>query len=356
MDTMNHEFWMDRALDISQLALGNVSPNPMVGAVLVKEGRLIAENYHQKIGQGHAEALLIQEVIAQYGEEKAGEIFKQSTLYVTLEPCSHYGKTPPCAELIVKWKIPRVVIAMLDPTDKVNGKGVKLLQENKIEVIVGVCEEKARWINRRFIVHSQNQRPFIILKWAETADGFFAPEGGEEQKWITGKEAKVLTHRWRSEEDAILIGKGTALADKPFLNVREWEGRNPKRILIDRNLDVPLDSPLFNKDADVFVFNSKKTEFQDHIKFIEVEQFDYYLPQKIMYQLYLWDIQSVIIEGGSKTLEAFIEAQLFDEVRILKSGKEWGNGIKAPEIHLKPFFKQKLGKDHYLFFNNQKNR
>lgn len=352
MDNMNHEFWMNRALDIAQISLGNVSPNPMVGALLVKNGELIAENYHQKIGEGHAEALLIQDVVQKHGESEAQNLFKDSVLYVTLEPCSHFGRTPPCAELLVKWKIPTVVVAMLDPNEKVNGNGVKLLRENGIEVITGICEERARFLNRRFLIQHQYKRPYIILKWAETADGFFAPENGE-KKWITGKEAKVLSHKWRSEEDAILVGKNTAIADKPYLNVREWQGRNPKRIVLDKNLEIPKDSPLFLPNADVFVFNEKKTDIEGHIKFIEVEQFDFYLPQKIVYQLYLWDIQSVIIEGGAKILNLFLEAGLFDEVRILKSNEAWGSGIKAPYVHLKADFKYKVGKDLFLFFHNQ---
>lgn len=324
----------------------------MVGAMLVFDGQVIGENYHRRFGEGHAEANVIADVLQNYGEEKARMLLKESTLYVTLEPCSHFGKTPPCANLILEYQIPKVVVALGDPTDKVDGKGIALLRQNGVEVITGVCQNDATWLNRRFLLHSTQQRPYIILKWAQTHDGFFAPENGKEQKWITGPVAKMLAHRWRSEEDAILVGKGTALADNPSLTVREWSGRNPKRILIDRNLEVPGESALFSGAAETIVINSIKTDVQGTTKWIDVEQLEYYMPQKVAFQLYLLDIQSVMIEGGAHILSMFLDAGLFDEIRILKSPHTWGRGIAAPPLpsDCVPVSRYLAGEDEVLIF------
>lgn len=334
---------MRRCLDLAALAQGSVSPNPMVGAAIVHQGKLIAENYHRQYGHGHAEVLVINDVLTQYAVE-APAILQESTLYVTLEPCSHQGKTPPCADLIIKHGIPRVVIAMGDPSDKVNGRGIAKLIEAGVEVIVGVLEEEARWLNRRFVAQVQQHRPYIILKWAQTSDGFMAPVA-QEKRWITGKESKMLVHRWRSEEDAILVGSGTALADNPSLTVREWEGRNPRRILIDKDLRVPASAAIFNEEAETLVFNEHKEDWQAGVKHFALENFGMYIPQQICYQLYLMDIQSLVVEGGIQTLDRFIQAGLWDEARVLESPAVWGSGRKAPQLHGKYIGNQAVGAD-----------
>lgn len=325
---VDHERLMRRCLDLALLGKGSVSPNPLVGALLFYRGDIIAENYHRKFGREHAEVLVINEVLQQYGD-RGPEILGDCTLYVSLEPCSHHGKTPPCADLIVRYKIPRVVIAMTDPSDKVNGRGIARLREAGIEVIEGVLREEAEWINRRFITQAKKNRPYIILKWAQTADGFMAPED-QEKRWITGPEADQLVHRWRSEEDAILVGSGTALADNPKLDVREWKGRNPRRILIDKNLRVPATACILDGRAETIVFNAQKTDWQAGLKYIALENFDLYLPQQIAYQLYLMDVQSLVVEGGIKVLDTFLEAGLWDEAQIFTSKAMWGCGRKAP--------------------------
>lgn len=326
---LSHEIVISRAIELAKLGAGNVSPNPMVGAVVVVGDQIIGEGYHQKYGEAHAEVNAIKQVLDRY--EDAEELLKRATIYVTLEPCSHFGKTPPCADLIIKHQIPRVVIGALDPFESVNGKGVEKLKNAGIEVINGVLEEECKALNERFFTRVQKQRPFVILKWAQTADAFFAPENGE-QKWISGEEAKRYVHLWRSQEDCVLVGKNTALADNPQLNVRLVKGRNPKRAVIDKNLDLPTHLNLFDNSIETFVFNAVKTDFQDKTLWVSIEDFDYFLPQYVLFQLYLQDIQSVIIEGGAKTLQTFIDADLWDEARIFTSPIFWEEGIKAPQI------------------------
>jgi diaminohydroxyphosphoribosylaminopyrimidine deaminase/5-amino-6-(5-phosphoribosylamino)uracil reductase len=232
--------------------------------------------------------------------------------------------------MIVDMGFKKAVIACLDPFAKVNGMGLQKLQDAGIETEVGVLEEDAKWLNRRFFTKLKEFRPYVILKWAETSDGYFAPLEG--QRWISNIASKQLVHKWRSEEDAILVGKRTAQLDNPSLTVREWVGRNPKRILIDKSLELPENLAIFNDDAETIIFNAKKTDWKGNRKYIELENFDLYLPQQILYQLYLMDIQSIIVEGGKKTLDLFIAAGLWDEARIFIGPDSWGEGIKAPEI------------------------
>ncbi|WP_257214023.1 bifunctional diaminohydroxyphosphoribosylaminopyrimidine deaminase/5-amino-6-(5-phosphoribosylamino)uracil reductase RibD [Sphingobacterium sp. 1.A.5] len=325
-----HEGYMKRCLELAVLGAGKTSPNPMVGAVIVRDDEIIGEGYTSPYGGPHAEVNAVRSVIDKYGEERARELFEQSTVYVSLEPCAHFGKTPPCADMIVDMGFKKAVIACLDPFAKVNGMGLQKLQDAGIETEVGVLEEDAKWLNRRFFTKLKEFRPYVILKWAETSDGYFAPLDG--QRWISNNASKQLVHKWRSEEDAILVGKRTALLDNPSLTVREWIGRNPKRILIDKNLELPENLAIFNDDAETIIFNAKKTDWKGNRKYIELENFDLYLPQQILYQLYLMDIQSIIVEGGKKTLDLFIAAGLWDEARIFIGADSWGEGIKAPEI------------------------
>ncbi|EEI92867.1 riboflavin biosynthesis protein RibD [Sphingobacterium spiritivorum ATCC 33300] len=324
------ERYMQRCLELALLGAGTVSPNPMVGAVIVHENKIIGEGYTSPYGGPHAEVNAIQQVKDQY-PDSADRLLAESDMYVSLEPCAHFGKTPPCANLIVKHNLRKVYIACMDPFAQVNGKGLGILQQAGIEVEVGLLEKEALWLNRRFFTRVRQNRPYVILKWAETADGYMA-KNTDEQAWISNEASKQLVHRWRSEEDAILVGTRTALIDNPSLTVREWEGNNPKRVLIDKQLSVPESAAIFSEDADTIVFNAVKTDWQGRIKYIELENYDLYLPQNILYQLYLMDIQSIIIEGGAKTLQLFIDAGLWDEARVIRSKVLWEGGIKAPVV------------------------
>ncbi len=301
----------------------------MVGAVIVHDGLIIGEGYHQQYGQAHAEVNAVNDALSKHTSAEA--LLKNATIYVSLEPCAHYGKTPPCADLIIKHRIPRVVVGCRDPFDQVNGKGIEKLQEAGIEVITRVLEEECKWLNRRFFTRVREKRPYIILKWAQTSDGFFAPADGS-QFWITGKESRILVHKWRSEEDAVLVGKNTVLADNPQLNVRHWVGKSPKRVVIDRHLELKRNLNIYNQGTETLVFNGVKTDIDGKIKYIALEDFDRFVPQYILFQLYLQDIQSVIIEGGARTLNSFIEAGLWDEARIFTGKVVLGQGITALHI------------------------
>jgi diaminohydroxyphosphoribosylaminopyrimidine deaminase/5-amino-6-(5-phosphoribosylamino)uracil reductase len=325
-----HHKYLQRCIDLAQLGAGYVSPNPIVGAVIVHDGLIIGEGYHQKYGEAHAEVNAVNSILSQFNN--AEELLRSSIIYVSLEPCAHYGKTPPCADLIIKYRIPTVVIGCRDPFSQVNGRGIEKLQEAGIKVITGIMEQECIDLNKRFFTRVQKQRPYIILKWAQTRDGFFAPDD-DSQYWITGPEARKLVHKWRSEEDAVLVGKNTARIDNPQLNVREWKGRSPKRVVIDRRLELSRDLHLFDQSVETLVFNEIKTDIDGKIKYIALEDFENYVPQYLMFQLYIQDIQSVIIEGGAATLNRFIEAGLWDEARIFTGNKTLGSGIQSPVIN-----------------------
>jgi len=321
------EKYMRRCLELAQLGIGNVSPNPMVGAVIVHEVLVMGEGYHEQYGKAHAEVNAINQVLERF--ENSEELLKNSAIYVSLEPCAHYGKTPPCADLIIKHQIPKVVVGCRDPFEQVNGKGIEKLKAAGIEVISGVLENECKWLNRRFFTRVQKQRPYIILKWAQTTDGFFAP-ADKSQYWITGEESRRLVHQWRGEEDAVLVGKNTAAIDDPQLNLRYGNGRSPKRVVIDRKLELSHQLHIYDQSVETLIFNEVKTDIEGKIKYIALEDFDRFVPQYILFQLYLQDIQSVIIEGGAHTLNTFIEAGLWDEARIFTGKAVLGQGIKAP--------------------------
>lgn len=341
--------YLKRCVEIALQGAGFVSPNPMVGSVIVCNDQIIGEGYHMKFGHAHAEVNAINDVFSKYNNAK--ELLRNSTIYVNLEPCSHYGKTPPCTDLIISNEIPRVVIGCRDPFDQINGKGIEKLKNAGIEVVENVLTEESRELNRRFFTRIQKQRPYIILKWAETSDGYFAPEEGA-QKWISSAISRILVHRWRTEEDAILVGKNTVLADNPKLNSREWPGKDPIRIIIDRKLDLHPDLNIFDQTQDTIIFNEKKTEFDGKIKYLEVEDFDNYLPQLIAFQLYLMDIQSLIVEGGAKTLDLFIKAGLWDEARIFTGPQIWNEGLRAPQITGELLGEEKIGPDILRIWKN----
>lgn len=349
---MNDEFYMQRCLELAEQGMGNVSPNPMVGCVIVHEGKIIGEGFHQQIGQAHAEVNAINDVFEKYGEA-APALLKNATVYVSLEPCAHFGKTPPCADLLVKHEVDKVVIGNTDPFTEVNGKGIEKLKSAAIEVITGVLEDKCSFVNRRFFTRIKQQRPFIVLKWAETADGYFAPIDGSQQ-WISGEIAKQLLYNWRGEEDAILVGKNTALIDNPRLTNRSEKGKNPIRIIIDQNLEIPNSYHIYNSEAKTIIFNEIKTDVVANIHFVQMEDMKLYLPQKIAFQLFLMDIQSVIIEGGIQILNQFIGAQLWDEARVFTSKSIWGSGMKSPEIKGNLIEKLPLGDDELTIYTPNK--
>ena len=340
---MSDEFYMKRCFELAARGLGNVSPNPMVGCVIVNDGNIIGEGFHEQFGAAHAEVNAISSVLNNYGD-KASALLKNATAYVNLEPCAHFGKTPPCADLLVTHGVKHVVICNTDPFSAVNGKGIEKLKSAGITVKTGVLAEEGVFFNRRFFTRIRQQRPFIILKWAQTANGYFAPNNSSQQ-WITGAPAKHLSQQWRSEEDAILVGKNTALIDNPQLTNRTVAGKNPVRIVIDKNLSVPSTHHLFNSAAKTIIFNEVKTEVIDNIHFIQMEDMQYYLAQKVAYQLYLMDIQSIIIEGGAQILHQFIMAKLWDEARIFTSETLWNDGIKAPAFEGKKISQTLIGND-----------
>lgn len=345
-----HRFFLERCIELARLGAGSVSPNPMVGSVIVCDDQIIGEGYHMTYGQAHAEVNAIKNVFEI--NTNAKELLKRSTIYVNLEPCSHFGKTPPCTDLIISNEIPRVVIGCRDPFDQINGKGIEKLKSAGIEVIEDILTDKCLDLNKRFFTQIQKQRPYIILKWAQTTNGYFSPLD-RSQKWISSKEAKQLVHRWRSEEDAVLVGKNTALADDPKLNVRDWSGRDPVRIVIDRRLELPTDLNIFDQTQDTILFNNIKTEIVGKIKYLELEDFDNLLPQLIAYQLYLLDIQSLIVEGGSKTLNLFLASGLWDEARVFISPQTWEDGILAPELKGDPNEILNIGPDILKIWHNK---
>ena len=346
---LSHEIYMQRCLELAALGADFVSPNPMVGAVIVYEGKIIGEGYHRRYGQAHAEVNAVNMVVERYADH--ARLLGQSTIYVSLEPCAHHGKTPPCADLIIKHQIPRVVVGCRDPFAQVDGKGIEKLIAAGVEVTTGILEEECKWLNRRFFTRVQKQRPYIVLKWAQTTDGFFAPANGG-QYWITGAESRKMVHQWRAEEDAILVGKNTVVADNPKLNVRFAEGQSPKRVVIDRRLELDKNFNIFDQSVETFVFNEVKTDVDGKVKYIALEDFDRFVPQYILFQLYLQDIQSVIIEGGAQTLNSFIHEGLWDEARIFTGPSMLKDGIPSPRISGRNAGQHKVGDDYLQILYN----
>ncbi|SMC75288.1 diaminohydroxyphosphoribosylaminopyrimidine deaminase [Moheibacter sediminis] len=335
------EQMMQRCIQLAQNGFGDTYPNPMVGCVIVHNGKIIVEGWHEKAGKPHAEVNAIHQI-----HDK--EILKQSTLYVSLEPCAHHGKTPPCADLIIQHQIPKVVIGTIDSFAKVNGLGIQKLKDAGIEVISGALEIECRDLNKRFFTFHQEKRPYVILKWAQTADGFMAIENGE-QKWITNEYSKQLVHKWRTEEQSILVGTKTAETDNPQLNARLWNGNQPIRLVLDKELKLNQNLNLFDRNQKTIIFSEKEKANQENLEFIQTS-FDKNLPDSILQKLHEIGIQSVIIEGGKKTLESFIQKDLWDEARIFTSSESWDSGIKSPEIHGKMIHSKKIISDKLEIF------
>ncbi len=329
MPADNDRKYMLRCLGLAYGAEGMTYPNPLVGSVIVNEGKIIGEGYHLKAGMPHAEVLAIESV-------KDKNLLRTSTLYVNLEPCSHYGKTPPCADFIISHFIPRVVAGSIDTSSKVSGKGFEKLRSAGCEVIVGVAGEECRRINRRFFTFNEKQRPYITLKWAQSADGFIdreRPEGSEPGTyWITGKPERILVHRWRASEQSILAGAGTIRADNPRLDVRDWKGNNPVRVILSGSGLLPEDLAIRSSigASVIFTFHPEKTNLSGAVP-VRLNQREPAAVQ-ICDFLYKWGIQSMLIEGGAIVLNHFITTGYWDEARIFYGEKFFKNGVRAPEI------------------------
>ena len=326
---MTHEIFMQRCIELAKNGFGTTYPNPMVGSVVVHENKIIGEGWHKKAGEPHAEVNAIASV-------QNKDLLKESTIYVSLEPCAHFGKTPPCCDLILANDIPNIVIGTLDPFEKVAGKSIEKLQKAGKNVITGILETECQHLNRRFFTFHQKKRPYVILKWAASADGFLAPLEKEVQKpiWLTHSYSRQLVHKWRTEEQGILVGTNTVLADNPKLNARDWEGKNPTRIVIDQNHKI--DGSYFVKDSSskTIIFCGSEQISTEHLKYIVVN-FKHSLPEQILHHLYEEGIQSVIIEGGANVLSQFIHDDLWDEARVFQSDVCLGNGVKAPQFNFK---------------------
>lgn len=320
---------MKRCLQLAKNGLGTTYPNPMVGSVIVHDDRIIGEGWHLKAGEPHAEVNAVNSV-------KNPELLKNATIYVSLEPCSHYGKTPPCSDLIIAKGIKKVVVGTVDPFAEVAGRGIKKLLDTGHEVIVGILDKECQEINKRFFTFHQKKRPYIILKWAESADGFIAPSpetrDNKEPVWITNTYSKQLVHKWRAEEQAILVGTQTALADNPGLTTRDWAGCSPTRIVLDRKNTLPRNLKIFNNDAPTIVFTEAESKEEDNVKFVQID-FGSSLIDQILEKLYENGLQSLIVEGGAKTLQSFIDANLWDEARIFKGESVFKTGISAPVLN-----------------------
>lgn len=334
-----HQLYMQRCLQLAQSARGYVAPNPMVGAVLVYNDEIIGEGYHEKYGEAHAEVNCVNSV-----SENNRELISKSILYVSLEPCAHWGKTPPCADLIIKHKIPKVVIGCRDPFSEVNGKGIEKLRSAGVEVETGILESECKQLNKRFFCFHEKHRPFIILKWAQTDDKKIA-NAGYGRLHISNEYTNRVVHKWRSEETAIAVGTNTVLYDNPGLNTRLWPGNDPIRIVVDRELRLPTTTKVFDGRSTTIVFNLKQHTIPAEWIYqpADPKSFDvgYYqvtndvsLIHQMIHALYEMRIQSVLVEGGALLLQSFIDEALWDEARIITNTKmHISNGLPAPVLH-----------------------
>ncbi|MEZ4901527.1 MAG: bifunctional diaminohydroxyphosphoribosylaminopyrimidine deaminase/5-amino-6-(5-phosphoribosylamino)uracil reductase RibD [Spirosomataceae bacterium] len=318
----------------------------MVGCVIVHDDKIIGEGWHQRYGEAHAEVNAVNQVIGAGLEE----LLPQSTVYVTLEPCAHFGKTPPCADLLVQKQVKKVVIANPDPNPLVGGRGIQKLKEAGIEVVTGILAEEGQQLNRRFFTFLKHKRPYIMLKWAETADGFIADED-KKPLIISGLLSRTLSHQWRTQEDAILVGTNTALNDNPQLNARLWAGRNPIRIVLDRTLRLPHHLHLFDNTQQTRCYNAFKNEDKGRTTFVQIN-FDEEFLTHLLEDLYRNNIQSLLVEGGGVVLQSFLNEGLFDEVRVFKSPHVVGQGTAAPSLPtgLKQVAIQQIGEDWLTHF------
>ncbi len=329
---MNHGLYMHRCLELATKGAGQVAPNPMVGAVLVHEEKIIGEGWHQKYGEAHAEVNCIDQAI----QNGFAELIPRSTLYVSLEPCAHFGKTPPCTDLIIQNKIPEVVIGCRDPFIEVDGKGIQKLKAAGVIVITNVLEAECKELNKRFFTFHTQHRPYVILKWAMTKDGFMAPLTHEKgsRLLISNEYSNRLVHQWRSEESSILVGTNTALLDDPGLTTRLWPGQSPVRLVVDMELKLPPSLKLFDQRHRTIVFNTVKHEEEGNCWYYQVTE-EVSLVHQVLNALYQLKIQSVLVEGGARLLQSFIDEDAWDEARIITNEQlETGTGLKAPSLDM----------------------
>jgi len=325
------EIYMRRCFELASHGLGKTRTNPVVGSVIVHDGRIIGEGYHHEYGGPHAEVNAIRCV-----SDKS--LLEQSTIYINLEPCSHFGKTPPCSTLIMNHKIPRVVISNDDPFPSVSGRGIEALRNGGAEVVTGVLEADGEFLNRRFLTFHREKRPYIILKWAETADGFIDVERKKGDpvgvRWITDEVARTLVHKWRSEEAGLMVGTNTIIADNPKLNVRRWSGNSPLRIAFDRNGRVPETANILDGSQDTVVFTCDQERYSGRTNSVLIDH-DYRL-EDVLTELFDLKILSVIVEGGQQIHQLFLESGLWDEARVFRGTAEFKKGVRAPEISMEP--------------------
>jgi diaminohydroxyphosphoribosylaminopyrimidine deaminase / 5-amino-6-(5-phosphoribosylamino)uracil reductase len=355
---IKHEKYMHRCIELARKGAGNVAPNPMVGAVLVYEDNIIGEGWHQHYGEAHAEVNCINSV-----QEEYKQFISLSTLYVSLEPCAHIGKTPPCSDLIIKQQIKQVIIGCRDPFKEVNGKGIEQLKAAGIKVMVDVLRNECEDLNKRFFTFHQKQRPYIILKWAQTKNGKIAAslnpsKGGTlatdtRRLLISNEHTNRLVHQWRSEEASVLVGTNTALMDDPQLTNRYWKGNQPIRLVIDKELKLPASLKLFNKDAKTILFNSVKHDLNSQPQYFQINKHETSISQ-ILSALYKLNIQSVLVEGGAKLLQSFIDAGLWDEARVIENkGLTVDGGLDAPVLSNYSFInEQSILTDTIRYFKN----
>lgn len=343
---MDHNKYMQRCLQLASYGGGHVAPNPMVGCVIVAENEIIGEGYHKYFGDSHAEVNAINNVVNK-------ELLKDSTVYVSLEPCSHHGKTPPCVDLLISNKVKQVVIGCRDSNPLVNGKGIDRLKRAGIEVIEGVLENDCRNLNKRFFTFHERQRPYVILKWAQTLDGYIDRVREVEQQgvnWVSSEITQSLVHKWRSEEQSILVGRNTIINDNPSLTVRSYNGRNPTRIVIDSQLQISGDLKIYSDEAPTLVFNRIKNDRQDSVEWIKITETS---TSKILEELYKRGITSVFVEGGSRTLQYFIVDNVWDEARVIVGNRRFNEGVKAPIITKIPIDSFSFGEDKVYIYSRK---
>lgn len=341
---MSHELYMQRCIQLAGSGAGFVAPNPMVGAVLVYEDRIIGEGYHKKYGEAHAEVNCIASVA-----DADKHLVRKATLYVSLEPCAHFGKTLPCSDLIIKNNIPKVVVGSVDPFKQVDGKGIQKLQDAGIEVVTGILEKDCKELNKRFFTFHTKQRPYIILKWAQTADKKIASNSNK-RLIISNKYSNRLVHKWRADEAGILVGTHTALTDDPLLTNRLWHGKNPVRLVIDRKLKLSTGFKIFNHETATIIFNHEKNtleagdELNKQVYYYQVAETKN-LVQQICEACYKLNIQSILVEGGAKLLQSFIDGKLYDEIRVITNTELFvRDGLNAPEFD----GKKKISTNRYI--------
>ncbi len=338
------EKYMRRAMDLALQGEGSVSPNPMVGCIIVKNGQIIGEGWHKKHGDAHAEVNAIHSVVDK-------SMLDGADLYVNLEPCAHHGKTPPCADLIAQYPFSTVYFSNIDPNPLVAGQGEEKILAAGIKVYQGILEEEGRLLNRRFFSRHEQKRPYIVLKWAETADGFIAKKNYD-SKWISGELSRKLVHQWRSKEDAVWVGTNTVLFDNPQLNVRDWSGRDPLRVFIDKRLQVPIGAHVFDKTQPTVCFNFSKQCVENQVEYVKVDPLED-MNEAVLHNMQERGVTSVMVEGGAVLIQSLIDQGWWDEARVFKATATFEEGIRSPRLSgAKLISTENIGEDELTIFRN----